>query len=395
MQKVIEIVNLLFHDIAGKVPSHQIVLDWVVKAGLATSKEDYDGKSLGEINSMLDGKYHLIMDNSISNNNQEIHLQLASPAQHLGDTLKHSNVHVANMSVGMNWTGDMVKEQLEKTMADMAGTLDYVTSDNGSILSKACVTLGIKQHKDISHTLGMYLQQVYEKDVDYKRFNERMSFARKFCHTDIGHLLPPAQRSIARFMNEFARVDWAYAIRENFMMLSSKARFVFGFVNELGSFIDEMKEVMGCFRQVEALCKKEGLSHKTAKECRRIVNERLVMGNERQQQIGNLMLQYFNREEALLDSENAVHNISSDIIESSFGYIKFRISPNKNNGFTPLILLLPLHLKVADIDNCADFNVKTLMEQTRYEDIKKYRKEKLMPNPADDRQNIFSMAVGF
>ena len=35
-----------------------------------------------------------------------------------------------------------------------------------------------------------------------------------------------------------------------------------------------------------------------------------------------------------------INNICSDIIESTFGYFKERISPNKNNGYTPLVLLL-------------------------------------------------------
>ena len=51
---------------------------------------------------------------------------------------------------------------------------------------------------------------------------------------------------------------------------------------------------------------------------------------DRVRKLGDMFINYFNREEMLLEG-NEPHNICSDIIESTFGYFKDRMSPNKNN----------------------------------------------------------------
>ena len=102
-RRVLEIVNLMFCGIAGKVPSHQTILDWVVKCGLSISKDVYKKESLRQLNSQMEEGYHIIMDNSVNYNNQELHLELAAPARHLGHAPMHTDVRVVNMSVGTSW----------------------------------------------------------------------------------------------------------------------------------------------------------------------------------------------------------------------------------------------------------------------------------------------------
>lgn len=153
VQKGFELVNLLFSGIAGKVPSHQVILDWVMKCGFSVSKEDNEKYSLSEVNGKFEKGYSLIIDNSIGNSNQEIHLELACPSKHPGHPLTSSDVQVVNVRVGKNWDGDKVKVCLSETKARLDGNLDYVTSDNGRNLGRACRDIGIPQHHDISHTL--------------------------------------------------------------------------------------------------------------------------------------------------------------------------------------------------------------------------------------------------
>lgn len=89
---------------------------------------------------------------------------------------------------------------------------------------------------------------------------------------------------------------------------------------------------------------------------------------------------------ALEDDEP--HNICSDIIESTFGYFKERISPNKNNGYTPLVLLIPLRLRLSTIEDCKSFNARTAIGKTKMKDIKKWRADNLLPNPSIKRMNV-------
>lgn len=108
---------------------------------------------------------------------------------------------------------------------------------------------------------------------------------------------------------------------------------------------------------------------------------------DRVRKLGGMIICYFNREEKLLEGDE-LHNICSDIIESAFGYFKDRMSPNKNNGYTPLVLLIPLRLQLSTIENCKSFNARTAIGKTKMEDIKKWRADNLLPNPSIKRMNV-------
>ena len=92
-------------------------------------------------------------------------------------------------------------------------------------------------------------------------------------------------------------------------------------------------------------------------------------------------------EEKLLEGDEP-HNICSDIIESTFGYFKDRMSPNKSNGYTSLVLLIPLKLQLSTIEKCRIFNAKATIGNTKLEDIKKWREDNLLPNPSIKRRKL-------
>ena len=108
---------------------------------------------------------------------------------------------------------------------------------------------------------------------------------------------------------------------------------------------------------------------------------------DRVRRLADMLIAYFNREESLLNGDE-IHNITSDIIESTFGCFKGRMSPNKNNGYTPLVLLIPLSLRVSTIADCKIFNVRQLLDKTTITDIKKWRGDNLLPNPSIKRMNV-------
>ena len=200
-------------------------------------------------------------------------------------------------------------------------------------------------------------------------------------------LMPPRRREYARFMNAFETVRWAKAMLENDRLLSSRERWLFSFVRTHASLVEELDEVMKGYEYMEQLCKQEGLSHRTASMCRDYVNRHFMTKGERVRRLGDMIISYFNNEERLLTGDEP-HNICSDIIESTFGYLKDRMSPNKNNGYTPLVLLIPLSLKVSTIDDCRNFNVSHLLARTTITDIKKWRGDNLLPTLSIKRMNV-------
>ena len=378
--KVMQLAELLWNGITDDIPSHVTVLDWVEKCGLSITKGCMKRKTAEEA-------YSIIFDNSITVCGQDLHLELKASSEHPGHSLKHADVSVLRMKAGKGWNTEMIKGQLEQTIKEEGRKPDYVVSDNGQIMCIASETLGLTHHKDISHSFGVFLENVYSKDPEFADFIAKKGYARKFSHTAMAPLMPPRRREYARFMNVFDTVHWAKAILENEHLLSSHERYMLSFVRSHASLVEELDDVMHAYEYMEQLCKQYGLSHKTASECRRYINQNLMTKGDRVRRLTNMLIAYFNREEALLDGDE-VHNITSDIIESTFGCFKARMSPNKNNGYTPLVLLIPLSLKVSTIDDCRNFNVSHLLARTTITDIKKWRGDNLLPNPSIKRMNV-------
>jgi hypothetical protein len=80
-----------------------------------------------------------------------------------------------------------------------------------------------------------------------------------------------------------------------------------------------------------------------------------MSGNERQCKVGSFILEYVERELAFVN-EGESHNASSDPVESIFGVVKDRMSDDKLAGVTPIILMMPLRLNLADKDRRVNFN---------------------------------------
>lgn len=198
--------------------------------------------------------------------------------------------------------------------------------------------------------------------------------------------MPPRRREYARFMNVFDTVHWAKAMLENDRLLSSREKWLLSFVRTHASLVEELDDVMNGYEYMEQLCKQKGLSHKTASICREYVNRNFMTKGDRGRMLGDMIIHYFNREKSLLKDDKP-HNICSDIIESTFGYYKDRMSPNKNNEYTPLVLLIPLHLRVSTIEDCRSFNAR-IIRKSKLNDIKKWRVDNLLPNPSIKRLNL-------
>lgn len=386
VKKTIEVMNLVFGDMVDDLPSHQTVLDWVKKCGLSVYEKTKKKPSLEDLN------YSIIMDNSITIGGEDLHVELAAPSTHPRHTLKHSDVDVVKMSVGEKWSTQMVQDELSNTITHIGIKPDYVVTDNGRVMLGALSGLNLPNHRDISHSFGMYLEQVYGKDEEYSELVQKIGYARKYGHTHIAHLMPPKRRAYARFMNVFDSIQWAHDVMQSDFMLPRMARDVFGFVNTHASLIEEMQEVMDAFRFMEQLIKEKGLSFDTAGECISYINRTLILGGERPRRLGELLVGYFRKECSLLKDESDVHNISSDVIESAFGYFKDRMSSCANHGFTSLILLIPLHFKMSDIEGCSGFNVRKCLKGMTLTKLSNWKRQSLMPNMSQKRNKTLKFA---
>ena len=155
---VLETFAELMGDAFGKVPCYNTVENWVKKLGLSVYQDDQPCK---------DKKFAMVVDESIAINGQKLLLTLGIPSEHQGRPLRHADVTVLDMSVSKGFNGDDVQGRIEAAEKSAGNAPDYIISDNGHNLVKGITGSGHVRHADISHSMGVILKKVYEKQPDF------------------------------------------------------------------------------------------------------------------------------------------------------------------------------------------------------------------------------------
>ena len=270
--KSLEVFNFMFHGLLGESPCHTTIRTWLAKMGLDAIKHK---------DRTLDEAYAIIMDASISVGDQQMLLALKVPADHTGKALTHADEEVVGMAVSENWPAAKVKEFCEEIAQEQGHKPEYYITDNGKNLSKAIGQLDLPHHRDISHTLAVFLKQVYEKDEEFVAFKNLVANTKHLALTKFAYLMPPKQRSMARFMNMYPIADWAKKVLQNYPRMTKDEKYYFSFVPRRASLVEELDEVMTTYTDIMKMCKQEGFSVETVAECKRVLNQRLLDGNER------------------------------------------------------------------------------------------------------------------
>ena len=377
--KSIEVFNYMFQGLLGRNPAHTTIRTWLAKAGLDAIK--HKSKSVDEA-------YAIIMDASISVNDQQMMLALKVPADHTGKALTHADEEVVGMAVSESWPAAKVKEFCEEIVEEQGHSPEYFITDNGKNLQKAIGLLETPHHRDISHTFAIYLKQVYEKDEEFISFKNLASNTKHLALTKYAYLMPAKQRSMARFMNLYPIVDWAKKILGNYHRMTDGERYYYSFVVRNASLVEELYEVLSAYSDIMKICKQDGFSMESGRQCKSIIRQRLLAGSERCRRLSGMMTSYFDKECELLTKEHPIHNISSDIIESDFGLFKDSMPSNKTNGFTESILCIPLRTKLGVLQNVKNMDIKAVMERRTVKDVEKWKKETLRPSPMIKRKNL-------
>lgn len=92
---------------------------------------------------------------------------------------KHEDVTILDMSVGKGFNGDDVQIRIEEAEKSAGNAPDYIISDNGHNLTKGITGSRHIHHADISHSMGVILKNVYEKQSDL--WSLQHSLARNDC----------------------------------------------------------------------------------------------------------------------------------------------------------------------------------------------------------------------
>ena len=371
--KVLEVFNKVTGASTGDVPSYTTVDTWVKKAGLSVLRKSQES---------LDTAYALIVDESISVGGVKVQLGLAVPAQFPGKAITCSDTEVACLTVSKCGSGEHIATLL-KGLPGGEERVEYGICDGGKNLDKGFRTCGICKHRDIGHTFGTILEQTYGKDEEFNELTRLVGNTRRWSQTDLAPLMAPNQRSVARFMNLYLWIEWASRMIGGGYVLNKTERYHTGFLRLHASLIDELDEVTSCMKDAMEIAKNQGLSRGSAEAIRTMVGRQLISsGCDRERRIGMMMVDYINEECLLLKSDDDVHVISSDIIESTFGSYKGHMSPNKQYGITTQVLFIPLHTKCESVDGAiSQLDICEMFKDTTIGNVREWGKENLPPSP--------------
>lgn len=370
--RTIEILAELTHDLVDKVPTYNTIDYWVRKCGLDELKHASEN--------LKDKDCAAIIDECMMIGSQKLLAVLAVPAKHKGRPVRLEDVKVAGLNVKPGWTAQTVYDAFQADVERTGMNLRYVISDNDNKIRKAIGMSGHMWHRDISHTLAMFMERVYKNDSEFVDFNDKVAACRSLCcMKETAYLQSPTQRTKARFMNLSDVVEWADSLLQVLHERNAREREVFSFISSYASLIEELKEMTSCVHHIEKEMKFKGLSKSTIAACRKHVCATIMCGSERMRKVGQQIIGYLDEENSLLGDKEVVNN-SSDIIESTFGIFKYRQSPNKLNGVTSIVLHLPVIMAFARKSASGNYNVRERLCRTRIKDVARWRKENLLEN---------------
>lgn len=330
---------------------------------------------------MANRDYAGIVDESMMIGSEKLLLTIGIPAEHQERPLDCSDVRILDLAVANSWNGEKIGGQLVKAREKVGHDFLSVTSDNASIMKKGVRCANMNQHRDISHSLGMYLERTYKNDPDFNHYLQSLAGSKaKHNMKAIAYLLPPAQRTIARFINLSNWVRWSLKMLDAYHTLNSEEREVFAYIPAHASLIAQLSDVTKCVAAIEHLCKHRGLSGKTVRECQSAIRKYLSNGNLRMINLGASIADFLRQELEQIDVKTTAVNNSSDIIESLFGKYKARKSPNKLYGITSHILFLPCYTELCNHLRAKEFDFKASLENTYLKDIQVWSAQNLSPN---------------
>ena len=380
------ILSLLNHHLnwgLDQLPCKSSVENWVQKAGYHLYEHIEKAR--------YEEDYSIILDECMVVGQERMIGVLAIPSiKTKSEPLKLSDADILGIHVKPSWNGDSVSELINSITLKMGKAPKYVISDGCGNIRNGFAKSGLLRINDIGHQIAMFLEQTYKKDPDFIAFNNALALNKfKEVMKPTAHLLPPKQRSIARFMNLSGVVKWAQKMITIQPILKPEEEKVFSYILNHKPIIEELNQIIDFVSQILEEVKRKGLSYLSIKNCIKKCESIRSHFYNKAEQVINKIIVYLKSEREKLPDSSTIWHASSDIIESLFGKYKEMKSPNNLHGVTPFVLALSLYTKVNK--NKFDINIdfKTALENVYLRDITSWSKTNLIENQVRRRSNMF------
>lgn len=370
--KILQLLNNLLNLGLECIPSANTIENWIKKSGY---KSYHSSKLKGKA-------YAGITDESMMLGGEKFLMTLGIEAEKEKEgALRKQDVHVLDISVASNWNSTGIKKVFSKVEEKMGSAPAYVISDNDTKLKKSIREKGYIHIRDVGHSMALIIEQVYGKNNKFKGFTKSLSAVKiREVMRKTSYLLPPAQRSIARFMNLSGIIKWGKKIINIFPQLDENEKQVFHFVESNHKMLNGLSIIFKTVNNMLKILKTKGMSEENISTCISMLQTKMNIKDKEVKQVKRSLTRYLEEEKLKLKDAKSCWHASSDIIESMFGTFKFRRSKNRLNGITPYVLLLPLLTEIGDIETCSKFDFKEALESVFMRDLDQWKENNLTEN---------------
>jgi hypothetical protein len=201
------VLRLLAGHLPLSVPASTTVLNWCCRLGLAILQRPPVWRD----------DWVFVVDETVGLGELKCFVVLGIPFARLaevGYSPRHCDMTVLAVEVSVQSTGVWVAAVLQQVSA-RAGVPVQIVADHGSNVRKGIALFRQQAPRcvatyDISHAVATQLKAHWRDDAHWQEFLKHTGATlSRFQQTDLALLLPPRQRSKARYMAIDAHVEWA------------------------------------------------------------------------------------------------------------------------------------------------------------------------------------------
>jgi hypothetical protein len=384
--KIIKYLNSILGWEMAETPSYTSIKNWVEKSGYSLYKEP-------ELKAYT-GDYAQIVDESMMIGSEKMFLSLGIKAEKTGDSaLSVNDVEILDISVQGSWNGKKIADVFSKTEKKMGRKSAYIISDNASTITKAVRDTFHIHIRDLSHTIAILVERQYKNAASFQAFTKDIAGVKfREVMRPTSYLLPPKQRTVARFMNLSTSIDWAKKVLKSRHRFTNEEASVFGFLDRHIPIITELDELFERINPILQRLKNKGMSLKTIEVSVKELKLLTVSLSPRVVLVGKACIKYLEEEGNKLTGKKTVWNASSDVIESLFGNYKSRKSPNPLNGVTGYVMILPLLTRIDTETGKSSICFKSALETVFLKDLKQWKEDNLTENLTVKRRKLLNVA---
>lgn len=267
----------------------------------------------------------------------------------LGRSLVHQDMDVIDIIPVDKSNKEIVSNQLEENV-QKTGVPRAIVGDHGSDL-KAGVGLFCQKHPetdfiyDIKHETASVLRKELVENERWEAFRKQATQSKhRLQKSELTPLVPPNQRTQARYMNIDVLIKWGQDIlafldeelgKEKPTYKKEELREKLVWVMDFRQEILDWTEMIRVTETVEQFLRTQGLYKNMILDLRKMIGE--VKNTKCAQNVYNELIDFVEQESSKAQNDERLLG-SSEVIESIFGKLKYLEKAQSKSGFTDLVL---------------------------------------------------------